>query len=138
MQKGGVFGGNEEFLHHLLTHRFVLCPPGNGVDTHRMWEVLAAGSIPIVLRSQAMMPFKDLRILFVDRYEDVTINLLQETWEMMKTNSVSHPMLAAEYWIQKINEAKESLKGREIMPMKEWITESFRYGVGMIGRRLFG
>lgn len=30
-------------------HRFVLCPRGNGIDTHRFWETLYRGAIPIVL-----------------------------------------------------------------------------------------
>jgi hypothetical protein len=29
--------------------KFVACPRGNGVDTHRIWEALYRGSIPIVL-----------------------------------------------------------------------------------------
>ena len=23
----------------LQSHKFVLCPPGNGLDTHRMWKL---------------------------------------------------------------------------------------------------
>jgi hypothetical protein len=32
--------------------RFLACPRGNGQDTHRFWEVLYRGSIPIVRKSQ--------------------------------------------------------------------------------------
>lgn len=35
-----------ELLHN---HDYVLCPEGNGVDTHRVWETLYAGSKPVVL-----------------------------------------------------------------------------------------
>ena len=35
----------------LHSHKYVLCPEGNGVDTHRLWEALYAGSVPIVSRN---------------------------------------------------------------------------------------
>lgn len=35
----------------LASHRYVICPPGNGVDCHRIWEALLVGVIPILLRS---------------------------------------------------------------------------------------
>lgn len=33
------------------SYRFVACPRGNGLDTHRFWETLYRGSIPIVKQS---------------------------------------------------------------------------------------
>ncbi|EKX43421.1 hypothetical protein GUITHDRAFT_110544 [Guillardia theta CCMP2712] len=41
----------EEYLRDLARHRFVLCPAGNGLDTHRTWESLLMGSVPIVASS---------------------------------------------------------------------------------------
>lgn len=32
-------------------YKFVACPRGNGLDTHRFWETLYRGSYPVVLRS---------------------------------------------------------------------------------------
>lgn len=32
-------------------HRYVLCPRGNGLDTHRFWEALYRGAIPIIEKS---------------------------------------------------------------------------------------
>lgn len=32
-------------------YKYVVCPRGNGLDTHRFWETLYRGSIPIVLRN---------------------------------------------------------------------------------------
>ena len=136
MEKGGAFGGNEGFLHHLLTHRFVLCPPGNGVDTHRMWESLAAGAIPVVLRSQAMAPFEGLPILFVDQYEDVTLGMLEDAAHRISPAAMKEPMLQSAFWVRKIHEASMALRSSEIMPWNEWIFESARYGFNMIRRKL--
>lgn len=137
MDNGGAPSGNDGFLQHLLTHRFVLCPPGNGVDTHRMWESLAAGAIPVVLRSQAMEPFNGLPIHFVDRYEDVTLAQLEEAFRRISPAMLEEPMLQTEFWVEKIQEASFALRGREIMPWGEWIMESIRYGSSMILRRIF-
>jgi len=137
MVKSVEFGGNEEFLRNLLSHRFVICPPGNGVDTHRMWESLAAGAIPVVLRSEAMEPFKELPILLVDRYEEVTLGLLEEAAGRISAAKPEDPMLQSEFWAGKIRAAKQALKGRAMMPWWEWIKESVMYGPGMISRRIF-
>lgn len=131
-------GSNGEFLNAIMEHRFVLCPPGNGVDTHRMWEVLLAGAIPVVLRSQAMMPFESLPILFVDDYRKVTHAFLQNAWTRIRVPEETPKMMYADYWGEKIAEAKQALKGREQMGLAEWMGDSARYGVGMVGRRLFG
>ena len=38
----------QEFWMQCKDCAFVLCPPGNGPDTHRTWEVLMLGRIPII------------------------------------------------------------------------------------------
>jgi len=38
-----------DFASYAAGFKFVACPRGNGVDTHRIWETLYRGSIPIVL-----------------------------------------------------------------------------------------
>jgi hypothetical protein len=44
--------GRLEYLKSIMNHDFVLCPRGNGRDTHRLWETLYLGSIPIVKRGE--------------------------------------------------------------------------------------
>ena len=56
----------EACLQAMASHRFVLCPAGNGVDTHRLWEALYLGAIPIVEKHPALQAFADLPILQVD------------------------------------------------------------------------
>jgi len=41
----------EAYLRHLATFKYAICPPGNGVDSHRIWECFYLGVIPIVKRS---------------------------------------------------------------------------------------
>lgn len=48
---------------------FCLCPPGNGFDTHRTWEVLALGRIPIIEKLPINDVFKDLPVWEVDNWQ---------------------------------------------------------------------
>jgi hypothetical protein len=41
----------EIFLNNILKFKFVLSPPGVGMDTHRFWEALYSGCIPIAKRN---------------------------------------------------------------------------------------
>jgi hypothetical protein len=40
-----------EYLKELATYRFCLCIRGNGLDTHRFWESLYMGVIPVVINN---------------------------------------------------------------------------------------
>jgi hypothetical protein len=41
-----------EYLRELASHRFSLCIRGNGLDTHRFWESLYLGVIPIIINNK--------------------------------------------------------------------------------------
>ena len=48
-----------------------MCPQGNGVDTHRIWEALALGTIPIVRTSSLDPLFVDLPVLVVGDWTEL-------------------------------------------------------------------
>jgi hypothetical protein len=50
----------------LSKYQFVLCPRGNGVDTHRFWEVIYSGGVPIVKKSSWTQLIKDEGIFFLE------------------------------------------------------------------------
>lgn len=41
-----------EYLLELSKHRFCLCIRGNGIDTHRFWECLYLGVIPVIINNK--------------------------------------------------------------------------------------
>jgi hypothetical protein len=41
-----------EYLRELASNRFCLCIRGNGVDTHRLWESLYLGVIPVIVNNK--------------------------------------------------------------------------------------
>lgn len=74
----GFNGHNfDEYLRLLSEHKFTLSPDGHGMDTHRTWEALCVGSIPIVKRHVFSECFSKLfPMLITDNFEDFTENSL--------------------------------------------------------------
>ena len=50
----------------------VACPPGNGLDTHRLWEALLAGAVPIVPASALDRALTGLPVWRVGGFGEVT------------------------------------------------------------------
>jgi len=67
------------FLLNLANHKFILCPRGNAIDCHRNWEVLYMRRVPVMKRDPYLEELlKDYTVLFVDKYSDITKDLLLE------------------------------------------------------------
>lgn len=47
-------------------YRYVACPRGNGIDTHRFWETIYRGAIPVVLSSEWSKSLRILEIPFIE------------------------------------------------------------------------
>ena len=75
-------------------HKFVLSPPGNGIDCHRTWESLYVGCIPIVIKNYIYDNFKNLPLLQVNDYSEVTSELLSS----FNINDYSSEKLNMSFW----------------------------------------
>jgi hypothetical protein len=94
--------GREAYLRRIREHDFVLCPRGNGIDTHRLWETLYMGSIPIVIYSDVHKNLLDLPILFIKEWSEITEELLDKTLSEFDTRLWNMRKLDIEYWIKLI------------------------------------
>ena len=79
-------------------YAFVLSPFGNGLDCHRTWEALVLGCIVIVRTSPLDVLYKDLPVLIVNDWTEVTQTLLEKTVEEYKTKTFDYKRLTLEYW----------------------------------------
>jgi hypothetical protein len=120
-QAPATHGDNSGYLEALLTHRFVLAPPGNGIDTHRMWEALYAGAIPIVLRSPAMRAFTGLPILFVDDFSEITFDRLREEELRIRSAEWHLDAMFLPYWREKVLAACREVQRRPALSLLEWL-----------------
>jgi len=72
--KGMVFDKSlphKEFMLHLSKHKYAICPEGNGIDSHRIWECYYLGVIPIVHTSVFTIQLrKILPCILLDNWSD--------------------------------------------------------------------
>jgi hypothetical protein len=103
----------EYFVDEISKHKFVLCPVGNGLESHRLWEVLYIGSIPITRRNVNYSFYEDkLPILMVDDWSEITEDFLiqkySEITNKLENNFYNLEMLNFSYWRDLIiNESKK-------------------------------
>jgi hypothetical protein len=52
----GVCSSNKEYSEYLLelaSHYFCLCPRGNGIESHRFWESIYLGVVPVIINNKS-------------------------------------------------------------------------------------
>ena len=127
----------EGFLEEMTSHRFVLCPPGNGTDTHRLWEALYSRTIPVALAHPAMDAFRDLPILFVEDFRQLTCDFLAREYERIRSSKWTWQKLFLPWWRDRIREHQENLKGETAMlPRSEFLREIARTRLAALKRRV--
>lgn len=103
-----------EYKKRLEEFTFVLCPQGNGVDTHRIWETLYSGSIPIVENHFTHRNLFDLPILFIDDFRSLTKLHLENFKEEFNIKNFNRDKLFLDFWINEINNSKNYINRNRI------------------------
>lgn len=93
-----------------IKYKFVLSPPGAGIDCHRTWEAIHVGCIPIVLSSNLNELYEDLPILIVESWDEINEDFLLNKYNEIANNIISgkynYEKLTHEYWVNKISDVK--------------------------------
>jgi len=93
--------GRINYLKSLRMSSFVICPIGNGLDTHRVWETLYMGGIPIV-ESHPMLNYLlyDLPVLILDDWNQLgNISELERKFYEIKNLKWDFRKLDVNHWI---------------------------------------
>ena len=71
-----------ENVKRLKTYKFCICPEGNGVDTHRLWEALYLKVIPIVIDSEFTQTLlkNDIPLIVLNSWDDFDESTLVYNW----------------------------------------------------------
>lgn len=109
----GKIEGVSSFRDAVRQSKFVYAPRGLGADTFRTWETLILGAYPIVSKFQYMADVYDgLPVLYIDSYEDITCELLEETWlefeRRRKAGLYRWEKMTAAYWKSLFHASLES------------------------------
>lgn len=59
-----------DYYDDLCRSKFVLCPEGTGIDTHRVYESILCGATPVVLRNSLSHLYDRLPVCIVDKWTD--------------------------------------------------------------------
>jgi hypothetical protein len=94
------------FYETLKTFKYCISPRGTGIDTHRIYESLLFGVIPVVKSSTLDDLYKNLPIVIVNDWTEVTEEFLVDNYDsnLQKYNQwlISNPnWYKSEYWIKK-------------------------------------
>ena len=90
-----------DYLKDLKSSKFSLSPQGMGVDCHRIWESILVGTIPIVKDCQNISFYKDMPILVVDDWNDVSQTFLEKEYEKIRSDW-NDSKLFLDYWSEEI------------------------------------
>jgi hypothetical protein len=94
--------GFDSYIDNLYNHKFVLCPEGNGIDTHRTWETLYLGSVPIEIGNENNRFWSDLPMVTVRNWQEVTVEYLAKRLDQMIEVEPNTEYLDFQYWKNKI------------------------------------
>jgi len=107
----------DEYLKEIKNSYFVLCPFGNGIDTHRLWETLYLGSIPIIKKHISYKTTEDLPVLCVDSFEEITEDYLYEALEKIKKGKFNYDKLSTTFWMNIISSPKIESKENQYIKL---------------------
>jgi len=89
---------HSQYLDFVSKSAFTISPPGNGIDCHRIWESLYLKTIPVVQNSIAFNQFQDLPILFINSWEEVTVDFLRKNVKYIDRLNTKLEKLHFSYW----------------------------------------
>ena len=107
----------EEYVASLNRYKFVLCPWGNGIDTHRLWEVLYAGSVPVTKKHNTYAYSRELPILQIDSFKKLSFKNLDD----FEFKNYNEKLLTSSYWFKRIN--MKTVKNNQKVLIVESITK---------------
>jgi hypothetical protein len=97
----------------LRSFMFVASPPGNGEDTHRTWEAMYLGCVPVVLNSYLTRELDrlGLPVWVVNSYNDLeqfTETMLAEKYESLEGRFGAEALWLG-FWSAKVNDARKAI-----------------------------
>lgn len=93
-----------QFFDNVLDYEAVICPDGNGPDTHRFYEVLYMGRIPIVFNKTLYnLLYKNFpSILIEDTNQLSNYNFMRDKINEVKSKTYNLEMLNIDWWVNRI------------------------------------
>ena len=79
-----------DYFIELKKHKYAICPRGNGMDTHRLWECFYLDVIPIMLKADCVN-IDNLPILFLNNWYELDEKTLTDEFLNIKMSKIGLP-----------------------------------------------
>lgn len=60
-----------QYITNLLSCKYVFCPRGNGIDTHRFWEAVYCGATPVAFKSDSLRIHLDFKPILLSGIKEL-------------------------------------------------------------------
>lgn len=89
-----------QYQDYVRKSRFVISPPGNGIDCHRTWEAIYLGAIPVVLRQYLSGQLIDMFPVFAISEWSEFLDMSQKEKDSLASsfNGRRYPAIEIDYW----------------------------------------
>ncbi len=77
-----------DYFIELASHKYAICPRGNGLDTHRIWECIYLNTIPIVIKND-FPNITNLPIIILNDWSELDINKINNEFINQQLSKVS-------------------------------------------------
>ena len=94
----------EKYIETLKSYKFSVSPPGRGIDSHRTWESLMVGTIPICISTPIDPVYEGLPVLIVKDYSEINDEFLNQKYEEIVNKTYNFTKLYIAYWEKLISE----------------------------------
>jgi hypothetical protein len=101
-QLHNIFDWNEhkpkkEYFLELAKYKYAICPRGNGLDTHRIWECLYLNVIPIVIKNEHPN-IQNLPIIILNDWSELTGEYLSNINDTCVFTNLKTSKISLEYY----------------------------------------
>jgi len=109
-----------EYLHASIESGYIVCPPGNGIDTHRFWQTLYLGLTPIIFKDFWLECYSHIadfnyKVIVLDSVDELA-SLDLSSCDDISTNNYfegfrlahKHNPLHVDYWSDRIRRHAEN------------------------------
>ena len=105
LKRGFQWNASEDFEDYIKTltkYKFCLAPPGRGIDTHRCWEALMVGTIPIVFSSSLNDLYENLPVIVIDDWNIINEEYLNKEYKTILQGEYNFEKLYTAFWIRMV------------------------------------
>lgn len=102
---------HKKYMEEMSKYKLALCPEGNGVDTHRIWESLLVRTLPVMKKSKfsTNLISNGVPVFLIEDWSDLNNLTEEQIFDIYNKNLSSLTdvkVLYSKYWLELIEKIK--------------------------------